>query len=292
MTGFSLLVTLASTLAWASFDAVRKGLVRKIDVAQLSLWVSLAQIPGYLVWAIGEGRFTVQTGYFLPWAVSVSLNLVSNLAFLEAVRIAPLSLTIPMLSFTPVFVAVASGPLLHERLVLGQWIGISLVTFGAFWLSRARPAGEETRSVFASFFGQRGVRLMLWVALFWALTPLADKMALRHAGVGMHGILLSSGVALGMVIYLAARGRIGTIRVERDALGLLSLGGLTNVLALGLQFVAISSLSVSLFEAVKRALGLLLAILSGRVFFGEKIQVKKVGAACVMAAGVVLVLVS
>lgn len=286
------MVTLASTVAWASFDAVRKGLVRKIDVAQLSLWVSLAQIPGYLVWATWEGRFSVEPGYFLPWAVSVALNLVSNLAFLEAVRIAPLSLTIPMLSFTPVFVAIASGPVLQERLVMAQWMGILLVTAGAFWLSRAQPAGDQPRSVLGSFFGQRGVRLMLWVALFWALTPLADKMALRHAGVGMHGILLSSGVAVGMLVYLGARGRLSTLRVERSALGLLSLGGLTNVLALGLKFVAISSLSVSLFEAVKRALGLLLAILSGRVFFGEKIQVKKLGAACVMASGVVLVLVS
>lgn len=282
--------TLASTLAWAGFDAIRKGLVKHFDVASLSLWVSLAQIPGYLAWAAFEGKWSLAPGYWTPALISVVLNVVSNLAFFEAMRIAPFSITIPMLSFTPVFVALASGPWLGEELALAQWLGVGLVTVGAFLLAASRGEGGLNPRVFRAFFGERGVRLMLWVALFWALTPLADKQALRSAGIGMHGFVLAAGVALGMALYLLARGRLQQARVPREAIGLLFLGGATNVVALGLQFTAISGMVVSLFEAFKRACGLLLALLSGRIFFEEPLTRPKLLAGLVMAVGVVLVL--
>lgn len=286
------LVTLASTLAWSAFDAVRKKLVEKIDVAALSLWLSLAQVPGYFVWAIFEDKWTIGPDYWRPALASIALNLVSNLAFFEAMRIAPFSITIPMLSFTPVFVAILGGPLLGEDLVAQQWAGICLVTAGALVLSTSRGEGPIASRLLRSFFGERGVRLMLWVSLFWALAPLADKVALRSAGIGVHGLVLSAGVAGGMALYLAARGRLGAASLPpRESLGFLALGGGINVVALGLQFIAISGAVVSSFEAFKRALGLMLAIASGRLFFGEAITRRKVGAGLVMAAGVVLVLV-
>ena len=283
--------TIASTLAWGGLDAIRKGLSERLEVAPLALWISLAQLPGYLVWAIFEGNWSIRASYVAPGLISIALNIVANIAFFEAMRISPLSITIPMLSFTPVFVALASGPWLGEHLAVQQWAGIALVTVGAFLLSASGNSGSSRWALLRSFFGQRGVRLMLWVSVFWALTPLADKTAMKSAGVGVHGLFLAAGVALGMALYLLARGRLRQAVVPRKLWPLLALGGCTNVVAQGTQLVAISTMVVSLFEAFKRALGLLLALASGRVFFGEPLTVQKTLAGLVMATGVVLVLV-
>jgi drug/metabolite transporter (DMT)-like permease len=93
-----------------------------------------------------------------------------------------------------------------------------------------------------------------------------------------------------MVAYLGLRGELPSLRTGRVPIRWLALGGGVNALALGLQLVAISSLVVSLFEAFKRAGGLLLAIALGAIFFGERLSPGKLAAGALMAVGVALVL--
>lgn len=281
---------LVSSFAWAGFDVVRKRLATTIPVAELSLWLSLAQLPGYVVWALVTGGFEFGPDYLGPALGSIALNLASNLAILEAMRIAPISIAIPMLAFVPVFAAAFGVPLLGETLGARGWLGMSLVIVGAFFLSASDARDTRVWTLLRSFFGQRGVRLMLWVSLFWALTPICDKLALRQASVGAHGAVLSTGVAAGMYAYLVVRGRGLSLRVSGEEGAWLGLGGAVNVLALGLQFVAITSMDVGYFEALKRVLGLFLALGIGRVFFGETLTRRKLESATVMAVGALLVL--
>jgi len=281
-------LTFASTLLWAGFDAQRKALAARLSVPALSFWLSAVQLPGYALWALLEGELRLSLDYFPPALASIFLNIFANLAFLEAVRIAPLSQTVPLLSFTPVFVAVAGVPLLGEALAPGQLGGVLLITLGA--LSLAASPGEGGLRAVLVFFRSRGVRLMLWVALFWALTPVCDKMALAHASVGVHGFLLSLGIALGMGFYFVSTGSLPELRVPRPVLPLLLLGGVSNVLALGSQFLALRLLYVSLFEAAKRALGLLLSLVLGRLWFGEELNARKLVSGALMSLGVVFLL--
>src|SRR5690606_23828801 len=134
MTTGLLLIALGSTLSWSAFDVVRKRLVREIPVAALAFWISAAQLPGYVVWGLWEGHFNFSEGYLPPALISMVLNLIANLLFLESVRRGPLSVAIPVLSFTPVFVAVGSVPLLNESLGWSQWLGVALVTLASVFL--------------------------------------------------------------------------------------------------------------------------------------------------------------
>lgn len=279
-----------STVGWVAFDVLRKALVRQIEVAQLTLWLHLAQIPGYLLWATLENRWEIGPGYWSAALCSIALNLVATLAFLEAMRRVALSVAIPLLSFTPVFVALASIPFLGEHLVWSQWCGIALVTGGALYLPPPSDGQSSLCATLRGFFSQSGVFLMLLVAVLWAFTPLADKTALQSAGIGVHGLVLACGVSLGMTGVLLYRGQLRHLAVPRSAWTLVGWGGLINVLSLGLQLVAISSLLVSVFEAFKRSCELLLSLLTGALFFREPFTRRKLIAAVVMAAGVILVL--
>ena len=76
--------------------------------------------------------------YWLPGLTSVGLNWVANLAFLRALALSPLSVTIPLLSLTPVFTALLAIPLLGETPTALQSAEILAVVAGAF-LIRLRP---------------------------------------------------------------------------------------------------------------------------------------------------------
>lgn len=284
------LSVVGSTLAWAAFDGVRKKLVTRIPVAALSFWISVAQLPGYLAWALIEGRFALADGYALPALLSFGLNLLANLLFLESVRRGPLSVAIPVLSFTPVFAALGSIPLLGEHLGFLPWCGVAVVSVASVFLT-AQPSGaRDPLTLVKGFFGSAGVPHMFGVAVLWSFSPLFDKLALRHAGVGVHGALMAGCIALGMALYLAYRGQLGTLLLPPGAHLLLGAGGFTNVVALGLQLVSITQMVVSVFEAFKRAAGVLIALALGAFFFQEKISRTRATAAALMAAGVVLVL--
>jgi drug/metabolite transporter (DMT)-like permease len=283
-------VALGSTLAWAVFDAVRKGLVAEVPVQALSFWVSVAQLPGYCLWLAIAGGGAPEAGYFAPALGSVAVNLLSNLLFLEAVRLAPLSTVVPLLALTPVFVALGSIPLLGEHLGAVPWLGVVLVALGAYRL--VAPPAALAEDLDRSRDRRRGVLFMVVVAALWALSPMLDKLALRHAAVGTHGLVLASGVALGMLPVLAARGALPSLALAPRVLPLLALGGAVNVLALGLQMIAVTAMVVSVFEAFKRAAGLLLALLFGALFFRERLGARQLLAGVTMAAGVVLVLLA
>lgn len=242
------------------------------------------------MWALFEGRFSLSEGYELPAALSFLLNLLANLLFLESVRRGPLSVAIPVLSFTPVFAALGSIPLLGEHLGFVPWCGIVIVTVASVFLT-AQPSGaRDPLTLVKGFFGSPGVPHMFGVAVLWSFSPLFDKLALRHAGVGVHGALMALCIAVGMALYLAFRGQLASLALPTGTVSLLGAGGLTNVVALGLQLVAITQMVVSVFEAFKRAAGVLIALAMGAFFFQEKISRMRATAAVLMAAGVVLVL--
>jgi multidrug transporter EmrE-like cation transporter len=58
--------------------------------------------------------------------------------------------------------------------------------------------------------------------------------------------------------------------------------------ALATQLYALRLVMVSVFEAVKRGVGMSLSVLSGRLWFGEPVTVKKLCAVGAMGLGVAL----
>ena len=174
----------------------------------------------------------------------------------------------PLLSFTPVFTTVLAVPLLGEVPGPLQVVGIGLVVVGAFALhvtpaalsrggAGAGRAGGGPRpiEVWRAFRRERGAVMMAAVALMWSISPPLDKLAIGASSSAFHGMVLSGGVALGLGVLLAARGRLHEVAAARRRPKLV-LGALAaSAIALGLQLVAIRLVFVSLVETVKRGLG-------------------------------------
>jgi multidrug transporter EmrE-like cation transporter len=97
-------------------------------------------------------------------------------------------------------------------------------------------------------------------------------------------------VAVGVLLVLAARRKLGDLSQVRRVPGIYGLALVVSALALGLQFLALPHVYVGTIETLKRGIGNFMALLSGWVFFREPVTPRKLVAVAVMAVGVGLIL--
>jgi drug/metabolite transporter (DMT)-like permease len=287
-----LLILLAASLSSSGFDLFRKMLVRHLAPVPMVVLLALASVPLFAILLALQGGVTVAAGYWLPALGSVLLNTVANLTFLQAVRISPLSVTVPLLSLTPVFTTLVGFLLLGERPSSAALAGIALVVAGAFWLNlpdRAAASGQPGQSFWRAAAAQPGAWLMAGTALLMSCTIPLDKLAVGHANPPFHGLILCAGIALGSLAVLAAQGRLGELAGIRQGWAPFVLALVASTLALGLQLVALKLILVSVVETIKRGVGNLMAVMLGRAAFGEALTLRKLGAVAMMAAGVAFI---
>jgi multidrug transporter EmrE-like cation transporter len=294
-----LLLVAASSASASGGDLSRKLLARHLRPLPMIFLLTLAATPLFAAAvALGSGA-RVTSAYFVPAGASLLFNIGAQLAFVESVRIAPLSLTVPLLSLTPAFTTVLGFLVLRERPAPIAWLGVALVVAGAFWLHLGAEAGAETaiptgdapeRGRIAALLAHPGGWLMALTAFLWSLTIPLDKLAMARASAPFHGLFLTSGGALGTFTILAASRRLPEVRGIRTGWAPFVGALVGTTLELGFQLTAVRVLLVSVFETLKRGLGNLLALALGRLVFGEPLTWRKLAAALVMAGGVALIL--
>jgi drug/metabolite transporter (DMT)-like permease len=294
-----LLLVGAASVSASGGDLSRKLLSRHLrPLPMIFLLTSASALLFALVVALGGGAHATPA-YFAPATGSLLLNIAAQLAFVESVRIAPFSLTVPLLSLTPAFTTVLGFLVLRERPAPIAWLGVALVVAGAFWLHLGAGGGtmaagsgddEPERGRFAALLAHPGAWLMALTAFLWSLAIPLDKLAMARASAPFHGLFLTTGGALGTFAILAARRRLPEVRGIHTAWAPFVGALLGSTLELGFQLTAVRILLVSVVETLKRGLGNLLAVALGRLVFGEPLTWRKLAAAVLMAAGVALIL--
>ena len=284
------LVAAASGVAWSTLDVARKYLTRHLDAAAAAIALAFTQLPIFATWYLLDPQ-PIGAAYFPPAAALVASNTVASLLFLRAVAVSPLSLTIPYLALTPVFAFALGAIVLGELPAPAQLTGIAVIVAGALALN-PRPQGATTGLLarWRAYISEPGSVMMTAVAVIWGLNTALDKIALTHAPPAFHGLVQNAGVGLALLIWLASRRRLRDLTAVARARTPLAFAAIAAAVALGLQLIAIQLTLVSLVEAIKRAIGLALAVLLGRLLFGEAITSRKIAATVAIAIGTALVL--
>ena len=305
--GFGLAV--CSALSWAAFDIARKktvegmtatGAVAALNAVQVPILCAMFLAGAFFAPAPGSGavlevllpRWSNPSGtYAWQYAVSLGFNVLANLLFMRAVALSPLSLTIPYLSFTPVFTALIALVVYQTSPSVAGWIGIVLVCAGAFFLN---PGEQKTGPLapLRALVRERGSLYMIGVALLWSVTSLLDQSASGGTSPTFHALTIVAGLALvnGGWRTWSDRG-LGWVRDECSGrVALVVVAGVLSLFAYLTQLVAFSLVDVAYVETIKRALGVLISIGVGYAIFGEGDLVRRAVGACVMVAGVALVM--
>jgi len=284
--GIWLFFGLAAALGDAGADAVTKRHLTPLSPYVMGLARFLFAVPFLLLVALGLTWPALDGTFWGVVAAMVPLEVTATLLYMQALRVCHLSLCIPFLAFTPVFMILTGWVLLGEA--LGRWGigGVLLIAGGSYILS----LGSEEAGIWGPFRAlarERGPRLMLGVALLYSCTAALFKKAVLHADPLFFGVfypLLLSGAMLSG--YPLARTAGGLAFKSIWGWGLL----------LGF-FVALSIFSVAqgltlapaaYMIAVKRT-SLLFSVLVGGWWLQERPFLPRLLGAGLMFGGVILI---
>ncbi len=305
--GFGLAVCAA--LSWAAFDVARKkavegmsatGALATINAVHIPILVSMF-IAGALAPAESVSGDLLETmlpqwsdpspSYAWQYTVSLVFNVLANLMFMRAVALSPLSLTIPYLSFTPVFTAAIALVAYGTSPSIAGWIGVTMVCAGAFFLNPGNQ-GAGPFEPLRALGRERGSLYMIGVALLWSVSSLVDQSASGGTSPTFHSLTIAAGLTLlnGGWRTASTKG-LGWIREECSGRGtLIMLAGVVSLVAYFSQLVAFSHVDVAYVETIKRAVGVLVSIGVGYAVFGEGDLARRASGALVMVVGVALVM--
>ena len=285
MTWFVLAILTA--VFYGAQAAYLKGLTGELDqmLVTWSLFVFALPLFGVSLWVWGMPE--VSSSFWLPFAVSLGINLVAWPTFVKSVRLSDISLVMPLLAFTPVFV------LAIEYLLLGAspgrygLAGILLIVVGAYVLN-LREGASAALDPIRSLASDRGALLMLFVGAIWSISATVEKIIVTSSSPSFY---MTSFGAMFAVCFLPVMRKFGAPSVEefrRNWLILAGAGLLTGAMALA-QMTAIKTTPlVNYVISIKRA-GMLVSVLFGWLVFGEKNIFFRLVGAVVMIGGVGLI---
>lgn len=280
----SVLICIISAFFWAAFDLTRKLSLQKINSVNLLLIFTLGQTLIFGVWVFYDDPYLNIKGYIITGLALIIISLFSALLFLKAIKQSDLSLTIPLLSLSPLFSSLFSLIFLNEKLSYFQYIGVFLIIFGTLILySKKITLGEILKS-FKVLITNKSARLMFVVSLIWSLTPVLDKLCLKNSSINIHGLIQSFGLVILLTFLLKKeRHEIASLKKNWE---LILITIFIGIIATVLQFYAILFNYVPIMEAIKRSIGQLSSIIFGKLFFKEKITKPKIFGVLILSFGV------
>ncbi len=233
--------------------------------------------------------FPVSFTFWSALACSLVLNAVATYLYMSVLATAELSLVLPLVTLSPVFLLLTAPLILGEYPSLLGIAGILVTTAGTYGL-KYEDRAQGFWKPFTNLWRDRRYRRMIGVAFLWALSSTFDKRAVLNGGALWYTTLINVCLALVFTPFLFRERRWARIWKDRGYLRLLPFG-LVSAARSGLQFTAIGFLLVPYAIGLKR-LSVLFGIVWGRLLFGEQRTRQRLIAASFMLAGSVLILIA
>ncbi len=214
------------------------------------------------------------------------LNVLITLIYLKAIQHSDLSLTVPMVTFTPLFLLVTSPLILGEMPDAKGVAGVLCIVVGSYFLQfSSRKKGLW--APFKALFSEKGPRLMLLVAFLWSITANIDKVGVQNSSPFFWVISVSIFLFVGMIplVIWKARGQVSHLK---NNFAVIFPVGLFTALTLIFQMHAIELTHVAYVIAVKRT-SALFVVFFGVIFFKERGLGNRVFAVLIMLLGVALI---
>lgn len=285
------LLSLFSAFSLATSDALTKRIITHENEYIIGWFRILFGIPALFAALMLSGPLPEIDNHFLAsFATALPLEIIAILLYYKALRLSPMSLSLPFLSFTPVFLIILSFVLVGQKVSALGALGIGLIGLGGYTLNlSALRSGllEPLRAVVR----ERGSLYMLIIALIYSVTSALGKIGVDHSSAPFFGFTYFLALAICMLpILIRQCGRERLIPLLKSNFRIALLPALFDVLATLSHFYAVSMANVAYMIAVKRT-SLLIGTVYGFVLFRERNMRERLLGAMLMFAGFVVVVV-
>lgn len=215
-----------------------------------------------------------------------SLNVVTTVLYMKAIKYSDLSVTVPMVAFTPLFLLITSPLIVGEFPSFSGLVGVLLIVMGSYVLNiKERKRGYLFP--FKALLNEKGPKLMLVVAFIWSITSNIDKIGIQNSSPVFWVIAVNTFVAtfLFPVVLTGSKKKLDYFSKHiKDLVPI----GLFSAIALIFQMTAISLALVVYVISIKRT-STIMSVLWGTLIFKEKGIKERLSGAIIMVAGVLFI---
>lgn len=222
--------------------------------------------------------------------VALPLEIASIILYIKALKLSPMSLTLPFLSLTPLFLIIISYVLLGESVSLTGALGIILLVAGSYILN----IKEFKKGIFEPFIAisrEKGAVCMILVAIIYSLTASLGKAAIELSSPLFFGSVFFIAVVITFTPIAFYKGKIKVKTLNKNIVKSALVPGIFYSIMIISHMAALSMTKVAYMISVKR-LSLLIGVLYGYYLFKESGLTERMSGSILMLTGFVLIVLS
>ena len=226
---------------------------------------------------------------FMPsvaWVLPVLM--IAIILYYRAIHISPLSLTLPFLSFTPIFVLLTGGLILDEKLTSTGMAGMLLVVAGGYVLN-LDSAKYGLLGPIKAVWREPGSLLMLVVAVLFGLTSVGGKVIILNSSPQFAATVIFALYGVLLTLLLVATGKASLRNLtRRPLLGIVA--GLIVFAEALCHNVAMTLTAAAYMITIKRMAGIFSVLYGWLLFHETGIRYRLMGTAIMTAGAAVIAL--
>lgn len=228
--------------------------------------------------------------FYRAFLTALPLEIIAIILYIKALKVSPLSLTLPFLSLTPIFLIVVPYIILGEKVSFLGALGVLFIAAGGYMLN----IKEFKKGVFEPFIAvkkEKGSIFMIIVAFIYSFTSSLGKRAIEHSSPIFFGATYIAVLVVVLTPIALYKGR-DELRVifRNGAIKSTILPGMFQSAMIISHMIAMSMTKVAYMISVKR-LSLLIGVFYGYLFFKESGIKERLLGTVLMLAGFVLIVV-
>jgi drug/metabolite transporter (DMT)-like permease len=281
--------SLLTAFSLATSDALTKMALSSRDEYHVAWMRLLFAMPLLLVSLLFIEMPQLDSTFWMAVCAALPLEIIALILYTKALKVSPISLSVPFLALTPVFLIVTSALIVGESISTQGMAGIILMAAGSYSMNLHRVT-EDLFAPIRAIWRERGSVMMIAVAFIYSFTSALGKLAIEHSSPIFFGAFYFFLLTIFFTPVAIVKNRAALHFRRRDLKVLMPLG-FTYGLMIIFHMVAMSMAPVAYMISIKRT-SLLFSMIYGFILFREGRIAQKSAGALLMMAGFVLIILA
>ncbi len=261
-----------------------KGFFSHLNSYEMSVIPMIFSLPVFFVALLFVDVPDLDKTFYIYFILSLPLNTLSTILYMSAIRHSPLSLTLPYLAFSPVFMLLTGYLFLGEVPDISGVAGVVVICIGAYILN-LNDGFNHFFAPFKALSNERGAMLMICVSLIFSVAAPVGKKGILHSSPEFFSITVF--ICLTFFMCLCFYRKISFRTIAKKPLTGLGAGILFSCHVLFHGF-AVALVNVTYMISIKR-FSIIFGIVYGHIFFNEKNTLVRCIGASMMIMGAALI---
>lgn len=248
---------------------------------------SIMYLPVLIFSINSQGFPALNQTFWIALILRIIFDSLATVLFVKAIKLAPISLVIPMTAFTPVLVIFTSFFINHLFPSVAGIIGIITILFGVYYLNFDHDT-KHLLSPFKAIGKEKGILVMLWAVLLFSLVTSLKRLGIDNSNQYFYTSFAQIvwAIMFTPVAYFSSRKQFHNIFQKHNIIALIPIGILdaTQVLTYNIAL----KLSIPAYVGAIRSTSILFASLFAWLAFKEKLQGKIIPIS-IIVVGIVII---